>query len=120
MSEPDIEIRPFDRHAAAESDCAAWNACSNRLRAENLPEDPPIPLEETVRTMPIDWPASDLYLWAAWNGDEIVGTSRLSVGHTGENDHLADFNVSVLPEWRRQRIGTQLLAPVSGAAREAG
>jgi hypothetical protein len=46
MGEP---IRPIDLRAASDEDYALLWALENRLRAERLPNDPPIPMVFDVR-----------------------------------------------------------------------
>jgi GNAT superfamily N-acetyltransferase len=117
-----IEIRPFDRLEVGEGECRAWNECGNRLRAETLPEDPPVSIEETTRNLRVIPPDHELRLWAAWSPDgaEIVATGRVTTTKTGVNQHLAEFFISVLPEWRRQGIGRRLLSPAAEAVRATG
>ena len=104
MSTVNGEIRPIDLRAASEHEYTALNALENALRLEMLPEDPPTPREEDVRrwqSMP-DFQREGV--WALWDerGERIVARALALVWYAGDNEHLAEFTVGVLPEFRRQ------------------
>jgi mycothiol synthase len=107
----DIEIRPFQVRSASEADYACLNAFKNVLRLEFLPEDPPIACSEAVQR----WHAMPTYVeeasWAAWEKTDrrIAAFGEASIYHTGDNEHVIDFNIEVLPEFRRQGLGCQML-----------
>lgn len=110
-----MQIEPFNPKEAPERDCAAVNAFLNTMRAERLPEDPPVPLDEEIgrfRNIP---PFVDFLPWIARNGDEVVGWGHLEIFRTGDNQHLVEFNVEVVKERRRQGLGTRLLAVLADA-----
>ncbi len=114
MSPP---IRPFLLEAS-EAEYAALNRHINRLRQERLPDDPPIPLAETIehlRTIPV---FVEVLLWSIWNTDEteIAGFGSIQVMHVEDNRHLAQFDISVLPEYRRQGMARRLLEKIADAA----
>jgi GNAT superfamily N-acetyltransferase len=115
-----IEILPFDGKGATQAEYAALNRHANRLRKERLPDDPPIPLEETLQNLHSIPPFVDLRLWAAWSPDqtEMVGLAELVLLRLEENQHMAQFDISVLPEYRRQGVGKQLLALITETARQ--
>jgi GNAT superfamily N-acetyltransferase len=115
-----IEILPLDGKGATQAEYAALNRHANRLRKERLPDDPPIPLEETLQNLHSIPPFVDLRLWAAWSPDqaEMVGLAELVLLRLEENQHLAQFDISVLPEYRRQGVGKQLLALITETARQ--
>ena len=48
---PAIQIQPFDLKNSTQEQYAALNTYNNRLRAERLPDDPPVPLEETIQNL---------------------------------------------------------------------
>ncbi len=113
---------PIDVRAAQDEEYAALGAFANRLRAERQPDDPPIPLQERVagyRNTP-DFVAQDT--WVVWSPDRAALVAVASLGRllTQENAHLAQMEIEVLPEWRRQGLGRRLLAEVVGAAEAYG
>src|SRR5262245_26056401 len=124
QNEPAVEIETFDYRSAGEAEFAALNNCQNRLRAESWPDDPPIELDERIthwRSIPA---FVDVRLWTAWKrpaGSDaaIVATGHVTTADMPSNRHAAEFNIGVLPEFRRRGLGTQLLARVAEAAAEA-
>lgn len=120
MSTVNGEIRPINLRAASEHEYTALNALENALRIEMLPEDPPVPREEDVQrwqSMP-DFQREGV--WALWDerGERIVARALALVWYAGDNEHLAEFTIGVLPEFRRQGLARRLLAPVVEFARQ--
>jgi mycothiol synthase len=111
MLNPNIQIRPFNVNAASQAEYIALNRCGNRIRLERLPDDPPIPFEENIQNLQSIPPFIDLRLWAAWKPDqsEIIGTGNVMFYRLEENKHLAQFEISILPEYRLQSLGRQFL-----------
>ena len=109
------EIREFDFRQARPEEYEAVGAFLDRLRAERDPDDPPIPLEERIRR----WQHMPAHIgfqsWVIWHRErpEVIAEAELIV-------HVADMNVAVLPEFRRQGLGRRLLAPVAAAAGREG
>jgi GNAT superfamily N-acetyltransferase len=95
------------------------NQHSNRIRIERLPEDPPIPVEETIHSLQSIPDFVDLRIWAAWDpaGSEIVAQGNVSLLRTLENRHLVQFDLSVLPCYRRKGLGSSLLRLLIQAAK---
>jgi hypothetical protein len=46
-----FKIHPFNVKTAFPAEYAAWNRCINQIRSEYLPDDPPIPLNETINNL---------------------------------------------------------------------
>jgi mycothiol synthase len=115
MSATTIQIRPFDRLTASQTEYAALNRLSNHIRHERLPDDPPIPLEENIQHLQNIPPFIDLKLWATWNPDqsEIIGYGNVLFYRLEENKHLAPFEISILPEHRQQGLGRQFLGLIA-------
>ena len=117
-----VEIRPFDLAGATEAEYAALNRHFNRARAETLPDDPPIPLEETLARMRNIPPFVALYPWAGWSADgaEMAASLVVSFLKTEENTHLAQVEISVDPAYRRRGVGREMLRLAVGVARAEG
>jgi GNAT superfamily N-acetyltransferase len=121
MTHSNLRIQPFDYRNANDHECAKMLTLVNRIRAEMLPDDPPIQLDEMVR----GWrnlPSFETYTaWAVWHADDshIVARGQVSWLNTDENRHLAEMRIQVLPEYRRQGLARQLLALVTDATRRA-
>ena len=115
-----FQIRPFNLQGALPAEYAALNRYTNRIRLERLPDDPPISVEETTQNLQSIPSFVELKLWAAWSagGDEILAQGNVGFLLTEENQHLAQFDVTVLPEYRRQGMGRQFLALIAAAAQQ--
>ena len=111
-------IRPFDVRNASAAEYRAANELGNRIRAEYLPGDPPIPLDEQTRDFQNIPAFVDVYAWGVWNDDDSKAIASGSVGvtHMETNKHVTEFNIEVLPEFRRQGIARELLVPWSSAS----
>ena len=120
MSLNDIQILPFDVKGATQAEYAALNEHTNLLRKERLPDDPPMPLDEHIQYLHSLPPFVDLRLWAAWTPDQagVVAMADVVLLRMEENHHLAQFEITVLPEYRRQGLGKQLLGLVADTARQ--
>ena len=115
MTASAVTIEPFDPVGASEREYGALNEFANRIRAETLPDDPPVPLEEAVAGLQHIPEFICAFAWAAWdpNKSAIVGSANIGFMKAEENQHLAWFEVDVLPEHRRQGIGRRLLAAIA-------
>ena len=113
MTPTAIEITPFELAEATDQEYAALNRHINRARAETLPDDPPTPLEETIAQMKNIPLFVGIYAWVGWNPDktEIAASGVVSFLRTEENQHLAQFELSVEAEYRHQGLGRALLRP---------
>ena len=111
MRKGNLEISLFSLRSASEREYMALNAFKNILRSEILPDDSPIAYEEHVQ----EWHASPEFIkesnWAAWSNsrEQIAAFGEARVYETGDNEHLMEFYIEVLPEYRQQGLGRQLL-----------
>ncbi|MBM3127208.1 MAG: GNAT family N-acetyltransferase [Chloroflexi bacterium] len=121
MTHSDLQIKPFDYRNASEFEYAAMLALANRLRAESLPEDPPITLDEVIK----EWRSMPSFVhssaWSVWrvDGSEIVARGDTFWRDAQDNKHLIEFRIQVLPEFRRQGLARQLLPLIADATRRA-
>jgi len=115
---PNFEIKPIDiKHASAEEYRAA-NVLQNAMRAERLPDDPPIPLDEQISEYQNIPDFVDVKAWAVWNPADATA---IAVGvvvflRTDTNQHIAELDIQVLPQYRRQGWARKLLALTTEAA----
>lgn len=114
-----FEIVEFDYRNATEAEYIALNACRNQIRAEALPDDPPLTLDETIQGLKNYPTFIELIMWAAWqnNKDRIAGYGLLSLSKE-DNLHLGQFAINVLPAFRRQGLGSKFLSKIVHAAQE--
>lgn len=120
MLRPGIQIRSFDGKGASPAEYAALNRHNNCMRLERLPDDPPVPLEETIQNLQSLPPFVDLKLWTAWDSgqNELVALGDIVILRLDENKHLAQFELTVQPEYRRQGLGRKLLGLIAEVARQ--
>lgn len=113
-----FSIEPFDTKGASQAEYAALNRHINHIRRERLPDDPPITLEERIQELQNIPPFADLKIWCAWDGghSEIIAQSNLVLVHLEDNRHMAQFDIAVQPQVRRQGLARQLLARVVEAS----
>ncbi len=119
MPTPTFQIRPFDKNAT-HAEYTALNRLNNRIRLERLPDDPPIPLDELIQNLHNIPAFVDLKMWAIWNADqsEILASGNVAILRMEENQHLAQFEISVTPEYRRKGMGRQLMRLIAEVARQ--
>ncbi len=114
-----VKIQNFDYRNATDDEYKEFNKCRNQIRAEQLPDDPPIPLEETVQGLKNVPNFIELSFWAAWAKREAsivaYGVAQLS---KEDNLHMAQFVINVLPELRRQGLGREFLSKIVQVAQE--
>lgn len=114
-------IRPFDHKNATTAAYEALNIFSNRMRAEQFPDDPPIPLAEAIQ----DWRnMSAAYKLCEWAMQKQENTPILAAAHIimplTDNLHMAYCGVEVLPEYRRQGLASRLLPLIVECVRLEG
>ncbi len=106
--------------AASGHEYACYNAFQNIMRAEVVPEDPPIPCEEEAER----YKAMPAFItegaWAVWDEphERMLAFVAADAEYSGDNMHAADFSIQVLPHLRRRGIGRALLRRVVAFAHE--
>ena len=118
MTPDTYHFLPFDARGAATAEYAALSRHANRMRLERLPDDPPVPLEETIQNLHSLPSFVDLHMWAAWTPaqDEIAALANVSLLRLEENRHMASFDISVESEHRRQGLGREMLRHIAETA----
>ena len=119
MPSTGIKIQPFNTKEASQFEYAALNKHTNHMRLERLPDDPSIPLDETIQNLQSIPAFAEINLWAAWTPDqsEIVAQGNLVTLQMEDNQHMAQFEISVLPEYRQRGLGHQLLSLIADVTR---
>jgi len=107
-----LEIDPFDPVSASEADLAEQYALDTAVMALDHPEQAPPTLAEygVLIRRPLG-PFGPIRRWVARSDGRIIG--HVSVTRPEhENHHLSVVRVIVLPERRREGVGTELLRTV--------
>lgn len=97
-------------------------ALSNKIKAEKYPDDPPTTPEEAAANR-IGIPAFvEVRAWHVREseGGPLVAAADLGLARTGQNEHVAQFNIEVDPTHRRRGVARHLLARIAVAAEEDG
>ncbi len=112
-----IQIQPFNVKDASQAEYAALNRLGNAIRREELPDDPAVPLEESIQGWKNLPPFVEIKMWCAWdaNQNEIIAQGNVVLPRMEENRHMAQFDIRVQAEYRRQGLGRRLLAFVAEA-----
>jgi mycothiol synthase len=113
-----MKILPFDVKQASQAQYTALNRHINRIRTERLPDDPPIPLEETIQGLIHLPPFIEIKMWGIWDpaGNDILALGNAALVRLEENKHLAQFEISVVPEHRLKGLGRRLLVWIADSA----
>lgn len=120
MSHPELNLTTVDLRTIGEADAHAYWALSEAMRVERLPDDPPVPFElffSRIRHLPS-------FVWAQAMlarespGGPLVAAADMGFDTSGDNPHMAQFEIEVLPEYRRRGIGRRLLGWVAAQAHQ--
>ncbi|MVN88877.1 GNAT family N-acetyltransferase [Deinococcus sp. HMF7620] len=92
----------------------------NRLRQETHPDDPPVNPEHVWGQMQHLPPLLELDLWTVEDGSGIHAHARTQLMNTEDNQHLADLELMVAPDWRGRGVGGSLLRRAAQAMQARG
>jgi len=98
---------------------AVLNRFLNVIRLESDPDDPPRPLDEELQGWRNIPDLLDALVWLARDpsGRDIIAMGEIEIWNTPDNPHLAEFEIEVHPEQRRQGLGSRLLRVLADEAR---
>ncbi len=111
-------FQALDSADVGDADLTRYHEFESAIRAERLPEDPPLPFGASVRQLRRPGPNARTRGFAAVLDGQWIGVSLGVVVDSDERNVRVDL--AVLPEYRRRGIGTELLARVAQVAEEAG
>ncbi len=113
-----FDIFPMNITAASDNEYRALNSILNTVRKERQPDDPPVPPEETTNQMKNMPSFVDMRMWCVWNEDhsDFIAQGNVGLLQTEENQHMAQFDIIVHPQYRQQGLGKQILGLIAGAA----
>ncbi len=122
MIATETPIQVFDPETATDAQWAALTIFQNTMQAERLPDESPRSVEHTIATRRNVPPFVDYRTWVIGDeaGTAIQALASAVMLRTEENQHLVQFELSVLPARRRHRLGTRLLREIVQAGAEAG
>jgi GNAT superfamily N-acetyltransferase len=122
MPDHELVLAEINLREINDQDCVAYWELSERMRAEILPDDPPVPyalFAARTRSMPTFFEARAL-LARESPGGPLIAASDFNIDTSGDNAHAAWVSIDVLPEHRRRGLGRRLLAWAADLASERG
>lgn len=117
MDTNQVQFAEFSYRALDEEMLAALFAHHERLWEEIHPDDPPRRLENVRERWAALPPFVRTYGWLGrLPGGQIVASAALFLTDMAENHHLAQVELQVDPDWRRQGLGWRLARRLLQAA----
>jgi mycothiol synthase len=102
--------KPIDYKTLSDSEALPFHDFFNARRAEILPDDPPVPLEERLKRWRNPGSHDVSREFAIVDGQTIIGVSGAGWRDDDkENPDIAWGSVDIAPEFKRQGYGTALL-----------
>ena len=103
----------FDPRTASRSQFEQLNGLMNRIRAESTPEDPPTDVDKRMAELKNIPPVFELRMWVVWGpGGEALATGDLGIPRMETNQHVVQFSIGVLPDWRRRGLASRILSNI--------
>ena len=115
-------VREFNPKTASEHELAAYHTFTNAIFHEFWPEDELPPLENTLAWLMHTPDLIDIKYWLVWDQptQRVIARASVETWKTEENQHIAEFDINILPAYRGQGLGTRLLELVATEARQRG
>lgn len=113
------EIEEFNNATVTDQQIDRYHEFYVAVLAERLPDDPPPPIGAAVSALRDIAPNSERTCFAAVAGGRWIGVG-LAIVPTANDDTSLRVDLAVLPEFRRQGIGSDLLRRVLAVGDAAG
>ncbi|MCW5849294.1 MAG: GNAT family N-acetyltransferase [Anaerolineae bacterium] len=122
MNTSTLAIESLDLKTASDAELALVHHLFSKMRAERQPDDPPIPFEENLARWRSQPPFIQLTFYGVWNPNHtaLIGRGTVVTVSLEENRRLAQVELEVLPEYRRQGLGKRLLGLLAEVAEREG
>lgn len=117
-----MRIEPFAFQHASQKAYRSYYTLKEMLRAERMPDMPPILLEESINRLQNVPDYLDMHIWVGWDDSQtqMVAIAESILLQTEENQHIMPFSIGVHPDFRKQGIGKEMLARVATLAEKEG
>jgi mycothiol synthase len=89
---------------------------NNLLRSQSHPDDPPTPAEELIATFAHIPDFVEIHNYDIEQNGQLIAGGGITVLHLDENKHMAQINIGIHPEHRRQGYGGALLKAIAEQA----
>ena len=113
-------IETFDRMNATDEQFSSITDLRNKLGVEANPDDPPNTVENIKLQMQNIPPVYEFHSWVSWDDSGAKAVAQLVVPKMETNQHIVQFDISVLPEYRRQGLATAFLSPIVAVTEREG
>lgn len=115
MDKTPYSLSLLELPAASDEVLTALHTLQSRVDAERFPADPPVPLAVRLK----HWRAGG-QCWVVWSADRSIPVASVWVHLSNEahDRHVVQFNMQVLPEYRRRGLGRQLLQALATIAQQ--
>jgi mycothiol synthase len=117
-----MHVQRFAPQDLSDRELAEIHRFTRRIQAEREPDHAPSSYEgfaANIRNVP-SYVTLEMWVVRAQDAGDVIARANLVLPVTTENQHVGHFDLMVLPEFRRQGIGTELLGLVASAAQGAG
>ena len=114
-----FELEHRTAKTVSDAEIREFTALANVLRKQTLPDDPPSQAEvriEEFKNMP-DF--VEVHIWLAKENNAAIGFANLQIVHLPDNQHMAQFNIQILPEHRNKGVGKTILKELCETAKTA-
>lgn len=117
MALPVLRLETVDTTTAPEATLWAITEHAKALRAERLPEDPPLNEVALLADLRRRDTEADTRRFVLWDAERVVASAAVRLP-LADNTHLAFLDLGVLAPYRRCGLATRLLAEVAACARQ--
>ena len=111
MTTPLLRLEALDTTTAPEAALRAIARHTEALRAERLPEDPPLNMAALLSGLREPDTEAETRHFMLWDAETVVASAAVRTP-LAQNTHLAFLDLSVLAPYRRRGLATRLLAEV--------
>ncbi|WP_161883286.1 GNAT family N-acetyltransferase [Deinococcus alpinitundrae] len=123
MSSPDpaatLRLEQFDPAAAPDATLRAAARFHETMRAERMPEDPPLDEAALIAGWRHPDAAAERCTFVLWDGDTVAASASLSLPRD-HHTHTVSVNLGVIAPYRRRGLGKRLMRAAAEYAAHSG
>jgi mycothiol synthase len=115
------QITPFDPKSGTDEEFEEMCALANIIRAQAMPTDPPTKASQFKLQLQNIPAVFELHMWLVRDeSGRLLATGDVGFINMDTNQHLAQFDIDVLPDSRGKGIATALLGEIAAKANGRG